>query len=120
MPHLQVEVAATKSNQKVSAIPSFNIIENMKKMNVTMSMWDSLAIPGQKDILQSALSDLKVSKDTTVDPNRVVLTNSSQDNNKQPNKSAKPLPFYKSLIIADKLVHNCMVDSGASSSMMPK
>ena len=29
-------------------------------------------------------------------------------------------PFYVSLIIGDKLVHNCMIDLGASSSVMPK
>ena len=35
-------------------------------------------------------------------------------------KFFRPPPFYISLIIGDKLVHNCMIDSGASSSVMPK
>ena len=34
-------------------------------------------------------------------------------------KKVRPPPFYVSLIIGDKLVHNCMIDSGASSSSMP-
>lgn len=32
----------------------------------------------------------------------------------------KPHPFYVSLIIGDKLVHNCMRDSGASNFIMPR
>lgn len=57
----------------------------------------------------------------------MVLTN--QDTNLQNNnrkgvkiqgKDIKPPPFYVSLIIGDKLVHNCMVDSGATSFVMPK
>ena len=35
-------------------------------------------------------------------------------------KKVRPPPFYVSLIIGDKLVHNCMIDSGASSSVMPR
>ncbi len=34
-------------------------------------------------------------------------------------KKVIPPPFYVSLIIGGKLVHNCMIDSGASSSVMP-
>ena len=32
----------------------------------------------------------------------------------------KPSPFYISLIIGDKIAHNCMIDSGTSTSVMPK
>lgn len=35
-------------------------------------------------------------------------------------KKVRPPPFYVSLIIGDKLVHNYMIDSGASNSVMPK
>ena len=35
-------------------------------------------------------------------------------------KTYKPTPFYVSLIIGDKLVQNCMIDSGVTSSVMPK
>ena len=35
-------------------------------------------------------------------------------------KKVRPPPFYVSLIIGDKLVHNCMIDSRASSSVMPR
>ena len=57
------------------------------------------------------------------------MTNADHNNGKQDSgmkisressKGVKPPPFYLSLIIGDKLVHNCMVDSGATSSVMPK
>ena len=32
----------------------------------------------------------------------------------------KPPPFYISLVIGDKIVHNYMIDSGACTSFMPK
>ena len=35
-------------------------------------------------------------------------------------KKSKPSPFYLSLIIRDKIVHNCMINSGASTSIMPR
>ena len=35
-------------------------------------------------------------------------------------KKVRPPPFYVSLIIWDKLVHNCMIDLGASSLVMPR
>ena len=35
-------------------------------------------------------------------------------------KKIRPPPFYVSLIIEDKIIHNYMIDSGASSSIMPK
>lgn len=35
-------------------------------------------------------------------------------------KKNKPPHFYVSLIIGDKLAHNCMIDFGASNSVMPK
>ena len=35
-------------------------------------------------------------------------------------KKGRPPPFYVSLIIGDKLVHNCIIDLGASRFVMPR
>lgn len=35
-------------------------------------------------------------------------------------KKMKSPPFYISLVIGDKIVHNCMIDSSACTSIMPK
>ena len=89
----------------------------MKKMNVSISMWDSLAIPGQVDMLQSELP-----KRGSVGENipSVVFANNEKSNSKPAVPTVKPPPFYVSLIIGNNLVHNCMIDSGATSSVMPK
>ena len=127
--HKQAEPVATKIHQKSHAAVPFNIVDNMKKMNITMSMWDTLAIPGQTDLLRRALSDEVIPKMTGNKPYEAVLTNADHNDekrdgakevNSKSSKSIKPPPFYLSLIIGNKLVHNCLVDSGATSSVMPK
>ena len=35
-------------------------------------------------------------------------------------KSDFPPPFYITLIVHEKLLHNCLLDSGASHNLMPK
>ncbi|KAH9310893.1 hypothetical protein KI387_025928, partial [Taxus chinensis] len=94
----------------------------MKKTNVNISMWESLSIPGQRDLLQAAMKDWPTSNQQVQRQDKV-LTNAAQpesNHGAQQGKMLKPPPFYVSLIIGDKLVHNCMIDSGASSSVMPK
>lgn len=125
-PHLQVDHIGIKVHHKVNPVVPYNILDSMKKMNVTMSMWDSLAIPGQKDMLHSTLSNFKVSDESKspIGQVRTVLTNNPQEKDKQPSKEVgkevKPPLFYVSVIIGDKLVHKYMVDSGASSLVIPK
>ena len=88
-----------------------------------------MAIPGQTDILQKALLDEANPTRMMNELAKVVLTNTDEKEKdkedsekifKESNKVIKPPPFYLSLIIGDKLVHNCMVDNGATSSVMPK
>ena len=62
---------------KVS-VPTFNILDSMKKVNVSMSLWDSLSIPGQKDLLQSALHDLTLSSEPSSNSAKVILTNAEE------------------------------------------
>jgi hypothetical protein len=43
----------------------------------------------------------------------VILQNWDKNNEKN-------LPFYLSLLVNDKVLHNCMLDSGAISNVMTK
>ncbi len=115
---VNIDVAATKAQTKVG-MTSFNILDHMKKENVCISMWDFLGVPGQKDLLQSTLSGLSLSGKPKSEEVRFVMTNTGTKNEQQP-LIVKPPPFYVSLIIGEHLVHNCMIDSRASSSVMPK
>ena len=38
----------------------------------------------------------------------------------QPSNPVKPPPFYVTIIIGKYLVHNCIIDSSATSLVMPK
>lgn len=49
-PAIHVEVVALKVQTKFS-VPQFNIIEHMKKVKISMYMWDLLSIHGQKYLL---------------------------------------------------------------------
>lgn len=49
-----------------------------------------------------------------------VFTNNEENKNKPTIPIVKPPPFYVSLIIGNNLVHNCIIDSGATSLVMPK
>ena len=98
----------------------------MKRMSITMSMWDSLAIVGQINLLKEALA-ADIPSQVVGEPHRAISTNQgdvTQDSSKRENhiqgKNVKSLPFYVSLTIGNNLVRNCMVDSGATSSIMPK
>ena len=64
----------------------YNIVDNMKKMNVPMTMRESLSISGQVDMLKKALSGEGM---YGIDPGdeKVVMTNVDQvkDANNMPN-----------------------------------
>ena len=119
--HAQERNVPPKGQQRDLSSP-FSIIDQMKKTHVNISMWESLSIPGQRDILQAAMKNWSTSNQQAHTQEKV-LTNVYQpegNHRGQQGKVLKPPPFYISLIIGDKLVHNCMIDSGASSSVMPK
>ena len=91
----------------------------MKKTNVNISMWDAVAtIPMQKRLLQQELERIESSDQSSTMESATSLVQPAGD--VETNKKVRPRPFYVSLIIGGKLVHNCMIDSGASSSVMPR
>lgn len=49
-----------------------------------------------------------------------MLTNESMPPKSQTEGKTKPNPFYLTLIVRDKIFHNFMIDSGASTTVMPK
>lgn len=96
-------------------------MDQLKKMHVSVSMWDSLSLLGQKDLLKNALSNISLSQELPNEKPKVVLSNAPQEKKgEQQTQKVKPPPFYLTLIIGQHLVHNCMIDSGVSSSIMPK
>ncbi|KAH9314378.1 hypothetical protein KI387_023005, partial [Taxus chinensis] len=74
--HVQGMNVQVKGQQKDASSP-FNIINHMKNTNVNISMWESLSILGQRDLLQAAMKDWSNSNQQ-VQMQEKVLTNSTQ------------------------------------------
>ncbi|KAH9325502.1 hypothetical protein KI387_005680, partial [Taxus chinensis] len=64
-----------KGKQRDNSSP-FNVIEQMKRKNLNISMWESLAIPRQRDPLQVAMENWSTSNQS---PNQQekILTNAA-------------------------------------------
>lgn len=107
----------TKVPTKSTYTP-LNIVDKLKRTNVSASTWDVLAIPSQLELLQQELKTVKVQNGPTTMDGETSFVKPIRE--EETSKKINPLPFYLSLIIGDKLVHNCMIDSGASRSIMPK
>ena len=97
----------------------FSVVEKMKKTNVNISMWDAIAtIPMQKRLLQQELESIEPKDQPLSMESATSLVQPSRG--EETSKKVRPPPFYVSLIIGGKLVHNCMIDLGANSSVMPR
>ena len=71
----------------------------------------------QKRLLQQELESIE----PKVQPNNMESATSLVKPSKEVETSKKVRPpFYVSLIIGDKLVHNCMIDLRGSSSVIPR
>ena len=115
----QKESVVPRNQSKVST-QKFNIVEHLNKTHVPIFMWDILALPGQKDMLQEALQSLTLSNNALVQQTPTIIMATNANNSQQPSKIVNPPPFYVMVIIGKYLVHNCMIDSGVTSSVMPK
>ena len=90
----------------------------MIKIKVPIPLLELLKISAYKD------SFLKILQPTLLDSDSINL----QEENPtiylgslvQEVNDDSPAPFYLSLNIHDKLLHNCLLDSGASHNLMPK
>lgn len=112
-----LDLVATKTSTK-TAIP-FNIFEQMKRASLNVSMWDAISIPSQRDLLQEVIKEMDVTEDTIQGCSSSISTSLVKPlEAENPKKISKPPSFYLSLIIGDKIVHNCMIDSMASSSVV--
>lgn len=113
------DVVVIKNQLKVNS-KLFNIVEHLRKATVSMPVLDALHLPGKKGLLQDALAKLSISDNANQGVEKFTFSNDLEVKNEQKGKEVKPPPFYLSLIIGDKFVHNCMVDFGSSGSIMPK
>lgn len=114
-----------------------DVVEQVKKAPIHVSLWDLLSILKKKNWLKEALFEGRrdASEGATKAPwtnetgfqpatdkscSPVVLTNEVSPPKSQLEGKPQPNPFYLTLIVGDKLLHNSMIDYGASTTVMPK
>lgn len=122
---------------KVSIPTILDIVEQLKKTLMNVSLWDILTILEKKYRLWEALDrDRKISAElATVGSHTkggglfggdksqtpMVLTNEGLEGTAIIREDKlKPNPFFLTLIVGDKFLHNTMIDSVASTTVMPK
>jgi len=91
---------------------SYSIIEDLKRTPSRMSLYDALRILGQLDLLRASLKVMNEGLDSILN-----LTEAAKYPGMGKNR---PPPFYISLELEGFVVHNCLIDSGASITVMPK
>lgn len=102
-----------------------------------ISLWDLLSIREQNNQLKEALveverpanknvaSSSQANEETFATPTTqsclpTVLTNEATLPRSQVEGKPKQNPFYLTLMVGDKILHNSLIDSDASTTIMPK
>jgi ribonuclease HI len=116
-PIVQSHVPEIREIQKLT--PSFNFEHEIQKIRIPVPLTELIKHGGFKkrfsEILQSEISCLPTDSINLQDEKpAVILGPMVEDRN-----DSSP-PFYTSLNIHDKVLHNCLMDSGASHNLMPK
>jgi hypothetical protein len=99
-------------------------VEDLKKMKANLSIMDMCRIPQQKDFLLQALKSIDIpitSTDQSGVPSPTVLTNKPSVNDYSLDKIGRPFVplFLLTFEVFNINLHNYLVDSVASSNVMP-
>jgi len=102
----------------------YNIVEDLKRLKANVSVMDMCRIPQQKDFLLQALKSVETPikiTDQRLNPTPIDLKNKPNANTFSVDKKGKPFvpPFLLMFEVFNINLHNCLVDSGASSNVMP-
>jgi hypothetical protein len=102
----------------------YNIVEDLKNLNVNVSIMDLCRIPQQKDFILQALNSIEspiTSTDLGEVPSPIDPKNKPNVNTFSIDKKGNPFvpPFLLMFEVFNKNLHNCLVDSMASSNVMP-
>ena len=104
---------AVPPKEKVIPEVEYNLVENLKRAKANISLFEILKIPSIREIL----------------PNNMLLNKSKEYQNHNLEICMKPEsqksgtkrvpPFFQTFEIFNRNVHNCIIDSGPSSNVMP-
>jgi hypothetical protein len=102
----------------------YNIVEDLKRLKENISVMDMCRIPWQKDFLLQELRSVE-NPMTSIDQGENItpidLRNKPTMNASSKDKKGKHFvsPFLLMFEVFNRNLHNCLVDSGASSNVIP-
>jgi len=105
-------------NAKTPLEKPFNLEAEIGKLRISIPLSELAKHDVYRQQIQRSLQMLKVKDDVNVLDDTPELLFGPEVNEKSTYGSV--LPFYVSLHIHDKILHNAMFDSGASHNLMPK
>lgn len=91
---------------------SYNIINELKRTPSKVSLYDALKILGQLDLLRASLQAKNEGLESVLNLKEAAKHPGMGKN--------RPPPFYISLEFEGFVIHNCLIDSGAAITVMPK
>ena len=87
--------------------------EDLKRVKANISLFELLRIPSIRDSIPKSMI-IKQPRETQNNN----LEFYAKPNNQKPESKGIP-PFFLTFVIFNRNVHNCMIDLGASSNVMP-
>lgn len=111
--------AEVQTNETKKTIGGFNLENELNKIKIPMPLVELAKNPIYKKQIAKAIifSDAECHADVInlQDERPTIMFGAHIENNKD-----SVAPFYITLTVHDHLLHNCMLDSGASHNLMPK
>jgi hypothetical protein len=105
----QIVFNQEKNPQKMT----YNVIDDLTKLRITFPFMEVVKIPQQRENILNIL-------DEPSNIIEVVVTNSrKQQNSSSVKPRGKVPPFYITIENHDVVLHNCLVDSGATNNIIP-
>jgi ribonuclease HI len=107
-----------KSNEPINVDLNIDLGGWLNSAKILVPVSEIMKIPSQREKLLKAVHEppknvIQKQPAIAYQDAPVILQNLDRANQKN-------LPFYLSLLVNDKVLHNCMLDSGASSNVMTK
>ena len=105
------------------SMQNFNLENELGKIKIPMPFTELMKKPSYKNsilkMIGSANSQLPSDTVNLQEENPKIFIGSSLAE-KNENEAGSSPPFYITLTIYEQMIHNCLLDSGASHNLMPK
>jgi hypothetical protein len=99
----------TKTPQQMT----YNIMDDLSKLKITFPFMEVIKIPQQRENL------LKIFDDSDTRMEVAVINSKQQQNYSSAKPKPKVPPFYITIENHEVVLHNCLIDSGATNNIMP-